>query len=744
MSATDYSGWVGLPGGNTADPVAGTGTAVPVAVNRGDAIPTTLLPPQTSATGNIPKQGDQFNPAGWTAAGGGAGGNTYQNADGDWIYVDAQGKVISFSAAGTWDPSANGVLSGGEIRQGAHDLAGGLPSDPAGTPGINGSDNPIDAFNGAKAAADANGVTVNPDGTISGAGGSGGGGLTGTPQYQSLVDFSKQLQSTRDNYGAGATAVQPLMTTAPNAGPAASMTAAQSTGAPKIDPRQLGVGAQTVTPQTIAGVAPISAATAMTSGAGAQQIARPGAITPQQVSAQQIGPVGLAPGANAHQASQDAAQSMLQGAAEGTAPSAAEALLRKGIDENAGTALGMAATLQGSRPGMALHQGLAAAKGAIAKSAADAAALRANEMATGRQQYSDATTQARAQDIQAASTNLSAQIDTLKSNQQAALAAGNTNAANALQAQIQTVQSQLDASKANQQAALQATLANQSTGADLAKANASNQLQAQIVTMQQQLDVAKQNAANALAAGQMNQASALQAQIATMSSQLDAMKSNQASALSTATTNAGLTQQANLTNANLAQNQSQFGATQDLTAQQANQTAQTQANAINAQQYLGLTQLQGQANMAPYQAMVQQQAAQQAQQSMYLQMLATLASDATLKTDIADGADAALDFLDALPDAKTYRYLDEKKYYPGTQLGVVAQDLPASSVTTGPDGKKWISANVIGQILAGLGTVHKRVSEIEQRRETTRLTRGASRDSVPTSDIAEFARKLAS
>lgn len=641
---------------------------------------------------------------------------------------------------------------------------------------------------------------------------------------QTLVDFANQLQTTRDQYGAGTQAgtaptisasmigpngvpvaappppppqlqpnpnndpaimasnqaaqgaynralaewkAAPPQTQGPSiyGGPASSMEAAQSMGAPQIDTSALSARALAIKPQAIAAPGAITAPDISGApGAKAQQIRQPGAITTEQVGAQQIGPVGLGADATANKQSQDAAQAMLKGAAAGTAPSAAEALLRKGIDENEGAALGMAATLQGSRPGLALRTGLQASRAAVAKSAADMAALRANEQATGRQQYAEATTSARGQDIQAASTNLQAQVDTLKANQQAALAAGNANAANALQAQIQTLQSQLDASKANQQAALQATLATQSTQADLTKANAANQLQAQIVSMQQQIEVAKQNAANALAAGQSNQAAALQAQIATMNSQLDALKANQAAALSTATVNAGLTQQANQTNATLAQNQSQFGATQQLAAAKANQEAaltvdqknqqsELMQQQLNNQQYLGLTQEQLQANIAPYQAMIQQQQiAQQtaaANQAFYGQLYASgatalAASDVTLKTDISDGAAAALDFLDALPDPVTYRYKDGRAHYPGKQLGVIAQKLPPAVVTTGPDGKKWISANVIGQVLAGLGVVHKRLGKIEESREIARLTRRGAGDTVTGSDVADFARRLAS
>jgi hypothetical protein len=85
-------------------------------------------------------------------------------------------------------------------------------------------------------------------------------------------------------------------------------------------------------------------------------------------------------------------------AAKGAVPSAAEAMFRKSTDENVANQLGMAATLQGSRPGLAMRAGLQGAQRAIGASAADAAALRANEMATGRSQLIQAANAMRAGD----------------------------------------------------------------------------------------------------------------------------------------------------------------------------------------------------------------------------------------------------------------------------------------------------------------------------------------------------------
>ena len=90
-----------------------------------------------------------------------------------------------------------------------------------------------------------------------------------------------------------------------------------------------------------------------------------------------------------------------EAAATGLAPSAAEQQFRKGIDEGTQTQLGIAATLQGSNPGMALRQGLQGAANVQTRSAADAAALRADEMAKARAQYdaASATTRGQTQDL---------------------------------------------------------------------------------------------------------------------------------------------------------------------------------------------------------------------------------------------------------------------------------------------------------------------------------------------------------
>jgi hypothetical protein len=238
----------------------------------------------------------------------------------------------------------------------------------------------------------------------------------------------------------------------------------------------------------------------------------------------------------------DNSMAILANAANGTAPSAAEAMLRKSTDTNAANALGLSATMGGSNPGMALRSGLAAAGGAGAATAADAAALRANELAQARGQYSTAAQQ---------------QYGTSMSG---ATGTGNTYAST-LAAPYQALRDQ------------------------------------------QQLN-AQNNAGNQTAVG-------------------------------------------------------------------------------------GIIGTAGK----------------------------MIGSDPAMKHDIRDGSQVSDEFLDSLTRPKTYAYDNPSApgQAHGRQLGVMATDLPKHDVRTGPDGKRWISAEVIGDILAGMGRLHERQTMLEGR-----------------------------
>lgn len=117
---------------------------------------------------------------------------------------------------------------------------------------------------------------------------------------------------------------------------------------------------------------------------------------------QQLGAVGLTgAAARAPDPTQQRSLNLLESAARGDQPSAAESLYRKGVDEAAGTSMGMAAAMQGRNPGMALRAGLTSAAGAVTGAAAGGAALRASEMAQARGAFAEGATGARTQDITA-------------------------------------------------------------------------------------------------------------------------------------------------------------------------------------------------------------------------------------------------------------------------------------------------------------------------------------------------------
>src|SRR6266536_3164460 len=260
---------------------------------------------------------------------------------------------------------------------------------------------------------------------------------------------------------------------------------------------------------------------------------------------------------------------LAKGQAEGTAPSAAQALLQKGIDQNVGTAYGLAASLSGRNAGQALLQGSSSAQTAIAKSSADMAALRAQEIQKGTETYGAFSSTAAGQELARQqsnqSTDLQAKIQTttntinvLTGNRDAALKAGLQNQADALTAQIENQKEQLSA----------------------LQSNATNDLTAKIQSVTNTINVLTGNRDAALKAGLQNQADTLQAQINNANNQLAALQSNQATALAASTSNAANINAVNISNAGnvtSANNVSATNATQANIAAAANQlTAQIQ------------------------------------------------------------------------------------------------------------------------------------------------------------------------
>jgi hypothetical protein len=335
-------------------------------------------------------------------------------------------------------------------------------------------------------------------------------------------------------------------------------------------------------------------------GVSAQQISTPGGISATQVAAERIAGASINPNSIANidtstsvgRQAQLGVLSQLQDAAAGKTPSAAEWLLRKGIDENVGTAYGLAASLQGRNTGGALRAGQIAARDAIAKSSADMAALRAKEQADARQAVATLGTAISETDYKAAASNqtkdltvsvenLRAEIEKQKANADNALRAGMANQAADIQAKIATLQSQVEVAKANASNSLTADIATMTAKLDASKADAANNLAAQITNANNELTRLTANQSAALTAGRANQADSLAAEIARTQQQLDAARADQSAMLEAAKATASNQLSAATDTAKLAQQNSQFNAGQNLDISKTNTSNQLEIDKAN-------------------------------------------------------------------------------------------------------------------------------------------------------------------
>ncbi len=283
-----------------------------------------------------------------------------------------------------------------------------------------------------------------------------------------------------------------------------------------------------------------------------------GSVTASTVGVQTAAPVAdIAAGGVGRDAQLDALGG-LKDAAEGKTPSAAEWLMRKGIDENVGAAYGLAASLQGRNPGVALRTGAITAQNSIAKSAADMAALRATEIAKAREAYAALGTNIAAQDLAAMQsnqskdltlsvTNLQEKIKVLQGNQTAQLQAGMATAANATAANIATLNAQTQVAVANLQTSTARDIANQTAQLDASKANAANAVAVQIADANNQMQALIANLSAQTAANDRNAATATAAAIAQLDSQTKMLMQQQDQLYDAAKANA-----ANQTNINVA------------------------------------------------------------------------------------------------------------------------------------------------------------------------------------------------
>src|SRR6266536_3406585 len=197
---------------------------------------------------------------------------------------------------------------------------------------------------------------------------------------------------------------------------------------------------------------------------------------------------------------------LAKGQAEGTAPSAAQALLQKGIDQNVGTAYGLAASLSGRNAGQALLQGSSSAQTAIAKSSADMAALRAQEIQKGTETYGAFSSTAAGQELARQqsnqSTDLQAKIQTttntinvLTGNRDAALKAGMQNQADTLTSQINNANNSLDAMKSNLAAVTQTNISNAGNATQMSVADLDAYSKAMALNDSDRQEIAKEGLA---------------------------------------------------------------------------------------------------------------------------------------------------------------------------------------------------------------------------------------------------------
>jgi len=254
----------------------------------------------------------------------------------------------------------------------------------------------------------------------------------------------------------------------------------------------------------------------------------------------------------------------LQDIASGKTKTAADWLLQKGIDQNVGAAYGLAASLQGRNPGVALRTGAITAKDAIAKSAADVAAQKAQEQ---QQAARDAATLAtsitgqdlealksnQTKDLQLSVTNLQAKIDVLKANQQTQLEEGKADLAAQTATSIANLQAQTNVAIANMNNSTARDIANQTAALDASKSNAANAVALKITDANNQMAVLKANLEAQTSANNTNAANMTAKQIAELDSQTKLLQQYQDQLFQTAKANAENQLSANTTNATLAQ-----------------------------------------------------------------------------------------------------------------------------------------------------------------------------------------------
>jgi len=656
----------------------------------------------------------------------------------------------------------NPTAAAGDIKAGIKSVKGVTDSlNPIGTPGLNNqtvtdkllggdhANDPIFSNDTAgsilKAIAGYYGL-----GGLTGGSGAGGIGGTGTSLSGATAGLASDVAAARDlrsKFGAAYDSATP--------GVAPTITAAQAK-----DPTLATVLAQLPITQATAGqvgaipqvVAPrIGAAPTVQAGTATAGLATPASsinvalAKAAQAQASQLDPTQQAEWRD----QQKTLAGYLNDAILGNAPSVAELQLREAEQRQEANQLGLAAKASG---GGNVALALRTAANNIGRlnqgASADAALLRAQEIAAARGQLGDVLGTARTGDINIADRNATLATGVSQTN------AGLTTDVSKLNASNQT-----DASKTLAQLLTQANIANAGNQTQASVANAGNQTQAsaatasnitQLMAKQAELEyqASHDNAGNALSA-QETQAKlatdvSLAAALAKNTADLQTQRLNEEASA----TNANNSTSTNINNAKFINDAAASNATNTLTQRQLDEKTKQDAaaNTLAA----GTQTIQG--GSAAAEAAARVDAANRQGLAALGTGLATLfkgssgtsgsgnapnydsnqspsidfdqgtTSDRRAKTDVSDGEAAAQSILDAM-NPKSFRYKDDVRgpgVSPGKKTGVMAQDLersPAgkSLVKDTPGGKVIDGAGSTGTLMAMLATLNKRLDRVEGR-----------------------------
>lgn len=177
-------------------------------------------------------------------------------------------------------------------------------------------------------------------------------------------------------------------------------------GDPALGSRANTVGTQQIDPSTgqVSNTEQIQASNAV--AAGLAPVERPGAAGYNSSGYQAVGfdPASIAGGLQ-RRARQEGSLDILQGAAEGRAPSVAELQLRQGLNDAGNQQRSLLAAARGSNLGLATRQAARNLAYLGQGASSQAALIRAGEMAQARGQYANAVDAARGQDIGVETTN---------------------------------------------------------------------------------------------------------------------------------------------------------------------------------------------------------------------------------------------------------------------------------------------------------------------------------------------------